>query len=98
MLEKRFFKTKDEVEVTFSLAVDDAKNVALVCEENGWEPIPMRYSKKKEAYQTKVRLAKDSEFQFRYLIDGQSWENDPQADAYRRNEFGGDNSVVFTNN
>ena len=98
MLQKKFFKTKDEVEVTFSLTNDEAKKVALVYEGNDWEPVPMRYSKKNEAFQTKLRLPKGGEFQFRYLIDGENWQNDPAADAYRPNEYGEDNSVVFTSN
>jgi len=31
---------------------------------------------------------------FRYLLDGQRWDNDWVADAYVRNDFGGDDSVV----
>ena len=30
----------------------------------------------------------------RYLLDGQRWDNDWAADAYVRNDFGGDDSVV----
>ncbi len=96
MLQKRFFKTKDEVEVTFSLERENGAEVAVVCEENGWVPVPMAYSKKNQAYQARIRLPKGGEYQFRYLIDGQAWENDPAADAYRQNEYGGQNGVVIT--
>ena len=33
-------------------------------------------------------------YRFRYLIDGQRWDNDWAADAYVPNDFGGDDSVV----
>ena len=33
-------------------------------------------------------------YRFRYLLDGQRWDNDWAADAYIRNGFGGDDSVV----
>jgi hypothetical protein len=33
-------------------------------------------------------------YRFRYLLDGQRWDNDWAADAYVRNDFGGDDSVV----
>ena len=33
-------------------------------------------------------------YRFRYLLDGQRWENDWAADAYQPNDFGGDDSVV----
>ena len=33
-------------------------------------------------------------YRFRYLLDGQRWDNDWAADAYQANDFGGDDSVV----
>ena len=33
-------------------------------------------------------------YRFRYLLDGQRWDNDWAADAYEPNDFGGDDSVV----
>ena len=93
MLKKKFFKTKDEVEVTFQYTVD-AQKVALVSEFNGWEPIPM--TKRNGTFSTKVRLPKDSEFHFRYLVDGDAWHNDEAADAYVPNNISGDNSIVKT--
>lgn len=35
-------------------------------------------------------------FEFRYLVDGETWFNDPDADDYAPNPFGGQNSVVYT--
>ena len=33
-------------------------------------------------------------YRFRYLLDGQRWDNDWAAHAYVANDFGGDDSVV----
>jgi len=33
-------------------------------------------------------------YRFRYLLDGERWDNDWAADAYVPNRFGGDDSVV----
>ena len=97
MLKKKFFKTKDICEVTFEFAAPEAKNVVLYGEFNGWEPVAMKKVRAKKApFKFKTRLPKDSQFQFRYLIDNQIWENDEAADAYWRNDQGSDNSVVFT--
>ncbi len=41
-----------------------------------------------------VVLAAGRAYRFRYLIDGQRWDSDWAADAYVRNDFGGDDSVV----
>ena len=96
MLKKRFFKTKNDCEVAFEVAVEDAERVALVCESNGWEPIPMTKAKKTGMFRTRVRLPKESEFQFRYLVDDQAWLNDDAADDYQPNGFGGSNGVLVT--
>ncbi|MGD8583801.1 MAG: isoamylase early set domain-containing protein [Chloroflexota bacterium] len=96
MLKKKYFKTKDECEVTFELESAEAESVALVSEANDWEPVKMTKRRKDGVYYTKVRLPNDSQFQFRYLVDGQSWVNDSAADDYVANEFGGKNSVVIT--
>lgn len=96
MLKKKYFKTKDECEVTFELESADAKSVALVSEANGWQPVKMSKRRKDGVYYTKMRLPKEAQFQFRYLVDDQSWINDSAADAYVANEFGGENSIVVT--
>ena len=95
MLKKRFFKTKDEVEVTFEFGHMPAETVALAGDFNDWQPEEMKQLKSGE-FKTRVRLPKDGEFEFRYLVNGETWENDDAADAYRPNEHGTDNSVVFT--
>lgn len=95
MLTKKYLKTKDECEVTFELEASDAQNVALVCEANSWEPVAMKKAKD-GAFRAKVRLPKEGHFQFRYLVNNDSWWNDEAADAYWPNEYGSENSVVFT--
>jgi 1,4-alpha-glucan branching enzyme len=94
MLKKKYFKTKDECEVTFEVENDAAQSVALVSEANGWQPVKMRKRRKDGIYYTKMRLPKEGQLQFRYLVDGHNWLNDNAADAYVANEFGGENSVV----
>ena len=95
MVKKRFFKTKDECEVSFELESSEAEQVELVCESNGWQPIPMKKAKTGK-FRTRIRLPKESRFEFRYLIDRSSWINDEAADAYRVNEFGVENGVLDT--
>jgi 1,4-alpha-glucan branching enzyme len=95
MLKKKFFKTKDECEVTFEVSVENADQVALVSEHNGWEPIEMKQVKD-GPFRAKVRLPKEGEFQFRYLVNGQEWHNDNAADGYMANEHGSENSVIST--
>jgi 1,4-alpha-glucan branching enzyme len=97
MIKKKFFKTKEECEVTFEFSAPDANAVNLLIDANNWEPVAMKKGKAADApFQAKMRLPKDGQFQFRYLVDGEIWANDEAADAYWQNEHGGDNSVVFT--
>ncbi|WP_448248160.1 isoamylase early set domain-containing protein [Thalassotalea agariperforans] len=96
MLTKKFYKTKGEAEVTFEFSRDNVSSVSLVAEFNDWQPMEMTYSKKLKVFRTKVRLPKDSDFHFRYLLDESEWENDAQADKYLPNAFGTENSVVST--
>lgn len=96
MLIKRFFKTKNETEVTFEFSSDANDSVELVADFNDWQPKAMKYSKKHGSFRTKVRLAKNMDFQFRYLVNHHMWQNDHNADKYLLNSFGTDNSIVST--
>jgi 1,4-alpha-glucan branching enzyme len=97
MLKKKFFKTIDECEVTFEFTAPEAKDVYLYGDFTNWEPVAMKKAKAKDApFRYKTRLPKDGQFQFRYLIDNEIWQNDEAADAYWANNQGSDNSVVFT--
>ncbi|ARD42990.1 isoamylase early set domain-containing protein [Colwellia sp. PAMC 21821] len=96
MLTKKFFKTKDETEVTFEFNRSDVTTAALVGDFNDWQAIEMKFNKKSNSFKTKVRLPKNGVFHFRYLLNDSEWENDEQADQYLANEFGSENSVVLT--
>lgn len=97
MLQKKFLKTKDECEVTFEFNAEGANEVALVGEFSNWQSVAMkRVGKEGSLFRAKAKLAKGGQYQFRYLVDGEIWQNDEAADAYWRNEHGSDNSVVFT--
>ena len=95
MLKKKYFKTKDVCEVTFEHQVE-AQEVALVSESNEWQPIEMKKRRKDGVFYAKMRLPNDSQFQYRYLLNNQTWSNDAAADAYVPNEYGSENSVVNT--
>ena len=96
MLIKKFFKTKDEAEITFEFTRDDVTSVSLCGDFSDWQPVSMKFNKKEKSFRTKIRLPKGENFHFRYLINESEWENDYEADAYLPNGFGTDNSVVTT--
>jgi 1,4-alpha-glucan branching enzyme len=98
-LKKKPLKSKPICKVTFTLSKDqarDAGNVHLVGEFNEWDvaATPMR-KQKDGAFTTSLDLPSDREYQFRYLIDGELWISDPEADKFAFSPFGDcENSVV----
>ncbi|MCL9780281.1 isoamylase early set domain-containing protein [Vibrio sp. S4M6] len=97
MISKRFFKTKNEVEVTFEVPAEQAnKSISLVADFLDWQPVEMKKVAKTKTYKYKARLPKDGQFEFRYLIDDEKWLNDPHADQYKPNGHGEDNGLVST--
>ncbi len=98
-LKKQFLKSKPVCKVTFSLpkeAAATANEVVILGEFNNWDPsngVPMKVSKKE--YKAVLELESGRNYEFRYLIDQNTWENDWAADDYVPTPFGVDNSVVF---
>lgn len=96
MLKKSYSKTGGMCRVTFKLPAEvGAETAVLVGEFNGWDRSvePMRRLKDGSFSQT-VSLQVGQSYRFRYLLDGERWENDWEADAYVENEHGSDDSVV----
>ncbi|MGB0346338.1 MAG: isoamylase early set domain-containing protein [Balneolaceae bacterium] len=95
MLNKKFTPKRTVCKVTFSVPSDIVTNeVALVGDFNDWDAASTILTKKNGEYVTEVRLKPETEYKFKYLIDGETWENDYAADAYVPNEFGTEDSVV----
>ena len=101
-VEKKYNKTSKKIKVTFRVkkAAQDAENIFLLCEHNGWDPIELTKQKKGD-FKVDVEFDEDSEqkeFQYRFrlvLKDGvEVYDNDWDADYYAPNPFGGENSVV----
>lgn len=99
MIKKQFLKSKPVCKVTFSMpaeAAPEAKEVKLVGEFSEWTKSPIDMKKLKDgSFKTVVSLETGKEYEFRYVIDGDRWENDWEADAYRPNAVTfEENSVV----
>lgn len=98
-LKKKYLKTKPICKVSFSLPKDAAKmanKVYIVGEFNDWDIAANPMKKLKNgSFTSTIDLPAGKEYQFRYLIDGEKWENDWYADRYVPTGFGdADNSVV----
>ena len=73
-----------------------ANSASVVGDFNNWsiKDHPMKKLKNGE-FIVELDLESNKEYQFRYLIDEETWENDWEADKYIRSEFGNcENSVI----
>jgi 1,4-alpha-glucan branching enzyme len=85
-LKKQYLKSRPVCKVTFRLdkdAAPGANAVHLVGDFNDWQvgPAPMK-KLKNGAFTLTLDLPVDREYQFRYVIDREKWENDDAADSY----------------
>jgi hypothetical protein len=72
-----------------------ADTVAVVGEFNAWNHRIHVMAPGGDGERTiSVELPTGRRYRFRYLLEGERWENDWGADDYVANEFGGDDSVV----
>jgi 1,4-alpha-glucan branching enzyme len=83
-------------EVTFELPSDvNAQTACLVGEFNEWDRESHPMTRREDgSFTLTVSLTPGQAYRFRYLLDGERWENDWEADAYWPNDFGSDDSVV----
>jgi 1,4-alpha-glucan branching enzyme len=98
MIEKKYLKSKPVCKVKFALSkeqVANAKSIALVGEFNNWDAsaTPMR-KQKSGVYASTINLAVDQSYQFRYVLDGNIWINDDNADDYVASQVGHESNCV----
>lgn len=98
-LTKQILKSKPITKVTFRLpaeAAGEAKAVFLVGDFNDWNTraTPMDRLKSGD-FKVILDLESGRDYSFRYLIEGEQWENDWEADRYVPSGIeGAENSVV----
>ncbi len=97
-MKKQYLKSRSVCRVTFTLpntVAPDAQSVALVGDFNNWSTDASIMKRIKDrGYTANLDLKPGREYRFRYLIDGNRWENDWNADRYEPNSFGSDDSIV----
>ncbi len=100
MISKTYTKTGKKCRVTFKLpadAVGEASAVHVLGDFNGWDPGATPLKRRKDgAFSTTASLDAGRDYRFRYLVDGESWVTDAEADELVRNRFGDLDSVVVT--
>jgi 1,4-alpha-glucan branching enzyme len=85
VIKKEMVAGTDQVWVTFAVpSTTWADRVNLVGEFNAWDPTatPMFQTRADANWQVTIHLKPGQCYRFRYLIDGQEWLNDWNADGF----------------
>lgn len=94
MIQKTYLKTKGSCKVKFTVNPENAETVEILGLNNDWEKGVAMTKKKGGNFTYEASLPKDSQHEFRYLVNKSEWMNEPEADEQRPNEFGSSNSVL----
>ena len=98
-IKRQYLKSKPVCKVTFRLqdeAANSAKKSHIVGDFNNWDikSNPMK-KLKNGSFTSTIDLETGKEYQFRYLLDETTWENDSDADRYVATPYGdSENSVI----
>jgi 1,4-alpha-glucan branching enzyme len=86
----------DPVEATFTLPAGvQAETVALCGEFNDWSTDDIHLEHDGDgSWHATVALEPGRTYRYRFLLDGQRWENAWQADDYLPNPYGSDDSAI----
>jgi 1,4-alpha-glucan branching enzyme len=96
MIKKTYAKDGNSCRVTFELPASTNAQAASLCGEfNEWDKAAHPMKRRKDgSYAVTVSFKPGNQYRFRYLLDGERWENDPAADGSVTNPFGSEDSVL----
>ena len=98
-IKRQYLKSKNICKVTFKFPkemAESASTVHLVGDFNNWDVNASPMKKLKDgSFTANIDLERGREYQFRYFIDQESWQNDSEADKYTPSAYGdAENSVI----
>ena len=82
----------DKRKVFFTLMAPKARSVALVADFTNWAQEPLELKQQKKGRWKATTLLAPGSYQYRYLVDGQWWD-DQDCQTRAPNPFGGENCV-----
>ncbi len=97
-IKKQVLKSKPVCKVTFKVSkaeAGSAAEVAVLGDFNAWNPAADVMSKLKDgSFSHTIEMESGKSYRFRYLADGTTWFDEPEADAQESSEFGSSNNVI----
>lgn len=96
MAKKAYAKGGKTCRVTFELPREVAAQTAVVVGDfNEWSTDATPMTKRKDGrFSVTLSLTADRSYRYRYLLDGDRWENDWDAEAYVTNDHGSEDSLI----
>jgi hypothetical protein len=89
----RAVERSEAVVVRFALAAPDARAVSLAGDFNGWRPETTPLTRGADGvWMVQLPLQRGT-FSYSFVVDGK-WVEDPMAESWRADGFGGRNAVV----
>jgi 1,4-alpha-glucan branching enzyme len=96
MLKKNYLKNGKTCRVTFKYPNEEKfKTATLVGDFNDWNMETGSMKRLKDgSFSLTIALTTGSSYRFRYILDGDTWVNEHDADSYIANDYGSDDSLV----
>lgn len=99
-IKKQFLKSKDICKVTWTVdkkSANGASNISLSGSFNDWSLSANPFTKMKSGdFKLVLELPKNNEYEFRYLLDGDTWMNEEEADSYVDNQVSNEANCVIS--
>ena len=96
MPEKEYTKTGRSCRVTFELPADiNAQSACLCGDFNDWDQTSHAMKRSRDgSFKLTISLKPGRAYRYKFLLDGEHWENDWAAESYVPNELGSEDSLI----
>jgi 1,4-alpha-glucan branching enzyme len=96
MVKKAYSQTGQKCRLTFEVLPNGETQSVHICGEfNDWSPTRHPMKRRKDgAFWASLWVAAGRQYRFRYLLDGEQWQNELAADGYVPNPYGGEDCVL----
>lgn len=98
-IKKQFLKSKDTYKVTWVVdkkTANGADSISLSGTFNDWSLDADQFEKLKNGnFKLIMELPKNSEYQFRYFVNGEKWLNEEYADNFVDNQVSNEQNCVI---
>jgi 1,4-alpha-glucan branching enzyme len=95
MTKKSFPQAEGPAQVSFELTADvQGQSICVLGTFNDWQSCHVMRRRDDGVWQCEVEL-QPGQYEYRFLVDGERWINDPQADGYTPNPYGEHNCIIM---